>query len=66
MPETRTLAGTAEKIAVLAAVAGLDLTPERIDALKASVEDMWQAAARVRAVDLGEVAPAAAFDPEWV
>ncbi|WP_068162611.1 hypothetical protein [Rhodococcus phenolicus] len=66
MPETRIPAGTAEKIAVLAAVAGLDLTAERIDALKASVEDMWQAAARVHAIDLGEVAPAAAFDPEWV
>ncbi|MGV9747260.1 hypothetical protein ACWDTG_20445 [Rhodococcus zopfii] len=65
MAETRILSGTAEKIGVLAAVAGLDLTAQRIDALKASVEDMWLAAARVRAIDLGEVAPAAAFDPEW-
>lgn len=55
----------AERLRVLAAHAGLDLSPDREQALGEAVTELLSDLDHLRTLRLGETPPATAFDARW-
>jgi len=56
---------SAEDVRLLAALAGLDLAPDRVPVVAAHLAELRAFAAELRTIDLAGIGPEASFDPRW-
>ena len=54
-----------EDVRILAALAGLDLAPDRVPVVAAHLAELRAFAAELRTIDLAGIGPEASFDPRW-